>query len=188
MPLAFPRLIGFCGLAGHGKTTAARHLVSLSGLYAVRLSFADPIRQMLLAMGLSADDMSDPRLKETPHLLLGGKTPRQAMQSLGTDWGRRMVADDLWLNLARHRATSAMLTGNLPVFDDVRFDNEAAMIRALGGHVIRIYRPGQPLIAPVHASEAGIAPALINATLSAHDYRQLITAVDTHLNELACPT
>lgn len=41
------------------------------------------------------------------------------------------------------------------VFDDVRFENEAALIREYGGLIVHIHRPGLPTT-DAHASEAGI--------------------------------
>ncbi len=43
------------------------------------------------------------------------------------------------------------------VADDVRFANEAAAIRALGGTVVEIRRPGLSRLAGGHVSEAGVA-------------------------------
>lgn len=176
-----PPIVGFCGQAGAGKTTAALELVTTYDYH--RISFADPIRRMLLAMGLTPADLSVN--KEVPHHLLAGKTPRAAMQTLGTEWGRDRIDADLWLRLARHNAVRILDLGHLVVFDDVRFDNEARLIRALGGQVIRIIRRSQPPAAAGHASEAGIDPDLVSATLFAEDFLQLQHVIHVHFNGLA---
>ncbi|MBT8458069.1 MAG: hypothetical protein KJN60_00180, partial [Boseongicola sp.] len=47
------KLIGLSGLAGSGKTTVAVELVNIfryNGLSAVRLSFADPIKEAVAAI------------------------------------------------------------------------------------------------------------------------------------------
>jgi hypothetical protein len=160
-----PRIVGFSGKAGAGKTSAALILVAMAG-YA-RLSFAAPLRDMLLAIGLTAEDLSEG--KAIPHLLLGGKTPRFALQTLGTDWGRRTICNDIWLGIARHRMQQALSTGESVCFDDVRFANEAAMIRSLGGLVVNVERPGSPDIAPDHASEVGLPSDMIDHRISATD-------------------
>jgi hypothetical protein len=138
------KLIGLCGLAGCGKSTVAAYLENELGYARVR--FAGPLKDMLRALGLSERHIEGD-LKEVPCELLGGKTPRQAMQSLGTEWGRDMVADDLWI-----RAWADRLPVGPVVAEDVRFPNEAAAIREKGGLLIRI--TGRGGIAGGHASEA----------------------------------
>lgn len=176
---SLPPILGFCGRAGAGKSSAALQLVA-DFPQVHRLSFADPLRQMLLALGLSPADLSAG--KETPHPLLGGKTPRMAMQTLGTEWGRGLIDPGLWLNAAKARAHRVLDDGGVPVFDDVRFDNEARMIRHLGGLVIGVVRPGQPQLAPAHASEAGISPDLVDYTIRATDIPGLRLELHRMLN------
>ena len=48
------------------------------------------------------------------------------------------------------------------VIDDIRFDNEAELVRAMGGVVAEITRPGT--IQMTHASEAGVSRHLIDHT------------------------
>ena len=128
-------IIAFTGLAGAGKSTAAAHLVSKHGFQRVR--FAGPLKAMMAALGLTPNQIEGSE-KETPCALLGGKTPRHAMQQLGTEFGRNLIDKDLWI-----RAWQAALpaTGNV-VVDDCRFPNEAAAIQAAGGIIVRIERPG----------------------------------------------
>jgi hypothetical protein len=128
-------IIGFCGLIGAGKTTAAKHLIDEHAFTRVR--FAGPLKDMMRVLGLSPDHI-DGALKELPCELLGGKTPRWAQQSLGTEWGRDLIHPDLWINAWKQRAIKHLRV----VADDVRFLNEAAAIRSLGGITVRITRPG----------------------------------------------
>lgn len=151
-------LIAFTGLAGCGKTSLAHGLVKYCGFH--RMSFADPIRAMLRELGLTTGQMSIHKL--TPIDWLGGKTPRQVMQSLGTEWGRVLVTDDLWVRAVRKRILDAWNIGQSSgvVLDDCRFDNEAAMVQNLGGRVIEVRRPG--LVRMAHASENGVSEHLID--------------------------
>ena len=139
-------IIGFCGPAGSGKSTAAAHLVAHYGFTRVR--FAGPLKAMMRALGCSEREV-DGDLKETPCALLGGRTPRQAMQWLGTEWGREMIAGDLWL---RAWAVEAEQHDHV-VCDDVRFPNEEAAIRARGGIIVRIECPWAASAGSGHASE-----------------------------------
>ena len=156
-----PRVIGLCGLAGAGKSTAARHLVEHHGF--VRRPFAGllkgMLRQLLAAQGVPADmveQMVEGDLKEVPTSYLGGRTPRFAMQTLGTEWGRAL-APSLWIE-----AWTASLAGlERVVADDVRFDNEAAAVRALGGTIVEVRRPGLARLPGAHASEAGVAADVV---------------------------
>ena len=87
-------IIGLTGLAGSGETTVARHLMGMHGF--VRHRMAEPLKSMLKALGLTEQQI-DGDLKEVPCELLGGKTPRHAMQTLGTEWGRDLISQNLWV-------------------------------------------------------------------------------------------
>ncbi|QEL26169.1 hypothetical protein FQV39_28830 [Bosea sp. F3-2] len=141
------RTIGFCGPAGAGKSTAADRLAKRWRFSRVR--FAAPLKAMLAALGLSAEHL-DGALKEEPTPLLCGRSPRQAMQWLGTEWGRNLIGDEFWIEAWRaaiERTTPTTFHGGfdpirLIVADDVRFANEAKAIRERGGIVVKIERPG----------------------------------------------
>jgi hypothetical protein len=77
------------------------------------------------------------------------------MQLLGTEYGREMVHPDIWLILAR-RKIEAFMQYRSVVVSDVRFDNEAEMIRGMGGQIIHLVRPGISAVA-AHVSESGVA-------------------------------
>jgi len=149
------RIIGLTGPAGSGKDLAA------SMLPARRIAFADAIYEGLAAMlGVPEYVLRDRERKENP--LPIGKSPRQLLQTLGTDWGRNLVSELIWLEVAFWRWEKATANG-FPVIvaPDVRFANEARLIHDQGGEVWLIHRPD---VAPVaaHPSEAGIPLAMID--------------------------
>ena len=131
-------LIGLTGKAGSGKSFAATHLMQQRGF--TRVKFADPLKDMLRALGL-CDDEIEGHLKETPCKLLQGKTPRLAMQTLGTEWGRNMIGQELWSSVFSERVMALQACGYDVVCDDVRFPNEAKLICDLGGTIVRIHAP-----------------------------------------------
>ena len=132
--LVLPTVVGLCGAAGSGKTTAAAYLAERFGFERVR--FAGPLKDMLRVLGLG-DDEIEGGSKEKPSALLLGKTPRQAMQWLGTEWGRNLIGEDFWVNAWGTRAFRFPSV----VAEDVRFKNEADAIRRMGGIVVRIDCP-----------------------------------------------
>ncbi|MDE4059787.1 hypothetical protein [Phaeobacter gallaeciensis] len=129
-----PRVIGLCGAAGAGKSTVAAVLAEYGY---TRLRFADPLKSMLrtllAAAGVAEDEverMVEGDLKELPHPALGGKSPRLAMQTLGTEWGRTHLGLDFWVNTARRQIRAILGRGGRVVVEDCRFPNEAEAIRA----------------------------------------------------------
>lgn len=171
-------LIGFTGSAGSGKTTAANYLIKVARYH--RVSFAEPIREMLVALGIPQHVLRDPVLKESPHPLLDGKSPRHAMQTLGTQWGRQHISHNLWVMHALRTAVRIMQNGSRAVFDDVRFDNEAEEIVKHGGKIIRLVRAGAGT-ASKHESENGIDDQWVSLTYTAK--KPGVTALQAWLDE-----
>ncbi|MGB7422920.1 MAG: hypothetical protein WA917_13755 [Comamonas sp.] len=84
------------------------------------------------------------------------RSPRHIMQWWGTDYRRHIFSDDWWVRIAhasilraRERRPSAPI-----VITDVRFANEAAMVRELGGVIWQVSRPGRDAISAAHESES----------------------------------
>lgn len=153
-------LIGVAGRAGCGKNLVASMVPE-----AEIIQLADPLYAGLAAMlGVPEEMLRDRGTKESPIDWLG-KSPRQLLQTLGTDWGRTLVASDVWLRIAQRRLDDLALDGcPVVVIADVRFDNEAEMIRSRGGEVWLVEREPETAAAP-HVSEAGISPDLIDRVI-----------------------
>ena len=164
-----PAIIGLCGLAGSGKDTAAAHLVSVHGFEA--LAFADPINDALAVLldsfGVDHTVLHERALKEQPLAGVPGQpSPRELKQRLG-DAFRAVDADWFVLDLA-HRAGLNDLPRSAPVHDrivitDVRYPNEAALVRRLGGVLIHLQRDAA---APVRAHDSEAWAALLDADIS----------------------
>ena len=163
-------IIGFTGAIGAGKTTAAMCLVRNHGF--VRVRFAGPLKAMLRTFGLT-DAQIDGDDKEMPCRALGNRTPRYAMQKLGTEWGRDLIHPDLWTRAwARDAARHAHV-----VCDDVRYQNEVDAIKQAGGVIVHIWRPGSSSRAGEHSSEGKDLP--YDLTISNHSsVEDLTTRLD----------
>lgn len=154
--------LGFTGPGGAGKSTVARILVERFPLVRVlHAGFAMKamLRAFYAAQGVASDVIErkvEGQLKRTPCPYLGGKSPTEAQQTLGTEWGRHLVASDLWLAAWQREASRRIAAGEGVINDSVRFENEAAAIRALGGVVIHIGGRRDPEVNPGHVSEAGV--------------------------------
>jgi len=144
-------LIGLTGLSGSGKDTVADYLVDKHNFF--KLTFATPIHDLILAL-LDWDYgyKSFSTIKNKPHPKLFGKTPRELMQFIGTEWGRNMVHPDLWLRRVQSLKEEATHMNHF-VVSDVRFENEADWVRS-EGTLVHIYR-GTIERFP-HSSESGI--------------------------------
>ena len=153
-------LIGITGKAGSGKDTFAKYFIEQLGFE--RYGFADPIKRMIEAgFNLSPGIWEDRQAKETDIQWLG-RSPRFLAQVLGTEWGRGLIHNSLWLLLAEQKLLRA---GDI-VIPDVRFDNEAQWILAKGGAVYEITRDKSMRVDNVgHVSENGISPDLITQTV-----------------------
>ncbi len=151
---SLPPVIALTGLAGSGKSTASKYLVEKHGYQLVK--FAGPLKDMLRAIGLSEAQIEG-ALKEEPCRLLQGETPRYAMQTLGTQWGRECIGSSFWLFLWEDAVLKILDAGGRVVVDDCRFPNEADEVRKLGGVVWQLV--GRGGIAGSHESEAGCGEA-----------------------------
>ena len=149
---SFPKIVGLSGYAQSGKSTVADFLVTANGYS--RIKFADGLKNMLRVMGLTEEQIEG-KEKETPCALLCNQTPRYAMQTLGTEWGRHIVGEDLWVNIWEHLTSVTLAQAQRVVVDDIRFLNELNRVTSMGGMVIRIVRPGYGQLNP-HPSESAL--------------------------------
>lgn len=150
-------LIGIAGKARSGKDTLANTLEK-RGYF--RYRFADPMKKFAAKLlGCTASDIEAMDYGQ-PQAAFGGKTLREFLQLLGTEFGRELIWEDIWLyqiQLEYDYLLSCVDELHIVgvVVPDVRFENEAAWIRAQGGLVIHITRDGAGPVNP-HLSEDGI--------------------------------
>jgi len=137
-----PFVLGLTGPGGAGKSTVARAILAARPA-AVVLHSGFALKAMMRAFyeaaGLDPEEIArrvEGDRKRTPDPLLCGRSPTEAQQTLGTEWGRDLIGSDLWLGLWRRRAAHLVGCGFSVVNDSVRFANEAAAIRGAGGLVV----------------------------------------------------
>jgi hypothetical protein len=149
------KLIGVTGFARSGKDTVGQILVREQNY--VRFAFADPIKKMIADM-LEMPLHKLEELKDQQLAHLDGLTPRYLMQTLGTEWGRDMIHKDLWVRLLREKIVlhADVNPSTNIVVTDVRFPEEVAMIRDLGGTIWKVFREDEGPVMP-HESEGHIA-------------------------------
>ena len=152
-----PRLVAFAGPAGVGKSEASKLLLDRGF---VPVKFAEGLKAMLAVIyelsGLDADEIEarlEGDLKEKPDSYLRGVSPRRAMQTLGTEWGRDCIAEDLWVSIWKRRVELKMRAGFSVVTDDLRHTNEALAIRDIGGEIVKLEGVTRRSV-PAHSSEA----------------------------------
>lgn len=151
-------LIGLVGRAGSGKDTVGQ-LILQRVTATVVTSFAEPMKVFCKEVfDFTHEQLYGPsELRNAPDKRYprGDGTflsPREALQTLGTEWGRKCFPD-VWVNLAARNARRMLDRGTNVVFTDVRFLNEALTIRALNGKLWRIRRPEADAVASQHQSE-----------------------------------
>lgn len=151
---------GICDAIRCADSLMTPHVKSIN-----KFAFADPIREIGRMFGFTAEQLSDQRLKETFVHPDWGITPRTFMQRVGSDMFRNNLHADCWVMLMKQKLmtlikdceentrsepaclfTPTVTEGNLlprrvAIISDVRFPNEADMVRNLGGIIIRVNRP-----------------------------------------------
>ncbi|MBU6222283.1 MAG: hypothetical protein KGR24_05965 [Planctomycetes bacterium] len=145
------RIIGISGRAGAGKNAVAE---MIPGAFVVQL--ADPLYAMISAMLGTPEPLLRRREFKEADVPWLGRSPRQLLQTLGTEWGRGQVADDIWIRLLDRRIKTLEEQGVTTIaVADVRFDNEADHLRRSGGEVWHVRRASVEAT-DGHASEAGV--------------------------------
>ncbi|UTS52164.1 hypothetical protein [Synechococcus phage BUCT-ZZ01] len=148
-------LVGIAGPARAGKNEVAKYLQKYHAFH--EDSFAAPIRKCLMdILGLPFEEYE--RVKQEPQAVFGGKTCREFMQKMGTEFGREMIYDDIWVDSCILRLDKF----ERAAISDVRFDNEAKAIKERGGFIIHVDRPGIRIEQSAHLSEKGIDESLID--------------------------
>lgn len=144
---AAPQLIAlYSPVMQSGKSTIADVLVAERGYE--RVKFAGPMKAMIKAFLVAggapedlAEEMLEGNLKDRIIPGLGVST-RRLLQTIGTEWGQRIISPSLWVNMAMAAAARAGRQGKSVVIDDLRFPQEYEAVLMAGGYPVRVYREG----------------------------------------------
>lgn len=150
-------IIGISGYKGSGKTTlgrALKHHLDDERENAIIDHLAEGFKRAVqVIFGFDTDQIYGDN-KETVDEFWG-VSPRWAMQTLGTEWGRVLISKDMWIKSLWVRVRGYHENGVHVIIPDIRFENEAQFVRDNGGILINILRdevtPGD-----VHPSELGL--------------------------------
>jgi len=125
-----PKIIGFSGKIGSGKTTLAQILCNEYPY--TKASFADPLKYIVQYLY----DLEHNQLYGNKKEIIDtryGVTPRYLLQYIGTNLFRNWDKN-FWVNVFERKYANQELL----VLDDVRFENEAHIIHQMGGIVIKV--------------------------------------------------
>ena len=132
-------LIACHGLPGSGKDTFANYLMQDGGNWS-KVSFAAPLKRGLAAMfNIPMEDIENPNIKNAPDYKFG-RSIRYMAQTIGTEWGRTLIKDSVWVDLGQEAIEHAWSRGQSVINTDLRFENEAIRIKELGGYIVHIIR------------------------------------------------
>lgn len=167
------RIIGITGKAGSGKDTLADYLVEHYGYE--KISFAATLKNMLIAAGLP-----EPTNRDDKEKIIDGFSFswRDAAQKLGTEWGRSLD-DNLWVKLTMNNLDPAKNY----VISDVRFENEATMVRC---HGLLVHLTGRSVDMGMlggHPSESGVKMGVDDYTIhNTYTYEYLFSQAGQIVN------
>jgi hypothetical protein len=174
------KLIGFGGKLRSGKDTAADYLVEEYGW--VKLNMSAPLHDAMLALNPLipmefrystghwryrdlVEKVGYTEAKENPEV-------RRLLQALGTEVGRKMFGENVWVDIAAQNIDALRDQGHNVVITGIRFPNEVDLIHQDRGHgapgeLVWVERP--TLEQPegqlgTHASEA-LGPEFFDTTL-----------------------
>lgn len=182
-------LIGLVAGKQSGKSTFADYLCKKYSF--TTQAFADPIKDGVKIMFDFSDEQMEGILKEVIDKRWG-ISPRQALQIIGTDIFRKhlpdtvpglsQIGDKFWLE--RFKIWYRKNKDKNVIVSDIRFPNEAKLIKDMGGMVVKIQRNGMKNN-DQHISESLIdkidSDAMIRNDFSIKEYYQHIDELMSHI-------
>ena len=167
-------IIGVCGNKFSGKDTIANYLVD--NYKYKRYAFADPLKDICRILFEFNEEQLYGNKKEILDEFWE-KTPREIFQMIGTDLFRNYLSQNFWVNVLERKIKDKEMI----VISDVRFENEAEMIRRLDGIIIKVVRNNS--IIDTHESESYIEQIECDITITNDTTKkELYSKIDEYLN------
>lgn len=135
-------LICLVGRRRSGKDTFAQYFVDTLGYRAMALAEI-PKRETSKVYGLPTSLLWWEDNKDRAHHADPTKTYRDLLIEYAN--ARRAVDPDVWVNLLLEEIKPRLARGENVIVTDVRFPNEAELLHAAGGILIKIERPIVPV-------------------------------------------
>ena len=125
-----------------GKSTAAKFLRVHHGYHVI--SFASPLLEMvetfLMHHGLSIEEIDYYcRLEKEQTIPCVGRSYRYLARTLGTEWGRNLVGESVWLDAFAQKFERYSSRHPICV-DDLRFGNELRLLCKIGFTFVKLTR------------------------------------------------
>lgn len=179
------KLIGIGGKLESGKDATSDWIVEDGQGSWVKLGMSDPLADALYTLnpvitldsrvdgpdtGFVRNQVQYQKLHDRVGYVAAKKNPevRRLLQALGTEVGRNMIDQDVWINIAKRNIQEHLDAGRNVIITGMRFPNELDVITDLGGELWWVERPGHvPAGASIssHASETGVTQDDFSVTI-----------------------
>jgi hypothetical protein len=143
-------IIGASGKKRHGKDSLFETIASASNQRVHRFAFADALKkEVCAACGVTLEELNANK-----------ELYRHLLQAWGT-WRREHDGPEYWVKQLDNKLKSPWARTNvdIAVITDVRYPNEAELVKARGGIMVRVNRPNLTsldLNADMHMSETAL--------------------------------
>jgi len=142
-------IIGLTGYARSGKDTVAKSLRLRGGFR--RIAFADKLKDLALRLDpiVGVESLSGDLFFTRVQELVDSQgwedakkqhDVRHLLQRLGNE-AREVLGDNVWVEAVRGQLLTYISENKNVVFTDVRYENEAQLVHAYGGKMVRVVRP-----------------------------------------------
>lgn len=157
------RVLGLGGYKESGKDAFAEALPSNEW---VVLGMSDPLlhasrvmNPFLRDVGMTVCDWEEECAGSYAAMKAGSGDYRGFLQRMGTEFGRDMIDENIWVNIATDSIKSFRNFGLNVAVTGIRFPNEVAAIRSLGGELVWVERNGVTAPNDTHSSETSVSTA-----------------------------
>ena len=190
-------MIGIHGKMGSGKDTVLERMQAARPATFQQASFAAKLKESAAALfGCTVEDLEEAKRRPKSVVMVKDMdtgqigaflTIREFLQRYGTESHRDVFGQNFWVEIAMN---AALRYDRIPVFTDVRFENEALAIRERGGIIVCIIGPDEDTGG--HASEVPLPSSLVDFRIDNSRRDDNFASLDRHvhflLDSIGAPT